>query len=53
MPLLVSDSNIFIDFEEGGILDALFKLDETICVPFFLRRNYGFNTVIWLILDWN
>jgi predicted nucleic acid-binding protein len=33
MPLLISDANIFIDFEEGGILESLFELDDTIGVP--------------------
>lgn len=33
MPLLISDTNIFIDFEEGGLLAKLFQLTETIAVP--------------------
>ena len=26
MTLLISDANIFIDFEDGGLLEALFRL---------------------------
>jgi predicted nucleic acid-binding protein len=33
MSLLVSDANIFIDLEEGGILEALFQLEAAIGVP--------------------
>ncbi len=33
MPLLISDSNILIDFEEGGLVDELFRLADTIGVP--------------------
>ena len=33
MPLLIGDANIFIDFEAGGILKALFEVNETIAVP--------------------
>lgn len=33
MPLLVSDANIFIDFEEGGLERELFRLPEQIGVP--------------------
>ena len=33
MPLLISDANIFIDFEEGGLLEELFRLSVTIGVP--------------------
>ena len=33
MPLLISDANIFIDFEEAGILDVLFQLSDTLAVP--------------------
>ncbi|MFP4601200.1 MAG: DUF3368 domain-containing protein [Persicimonas sp.] len=37
--VLVSDANIFIDFEEGGVLDELFALDETLVVPDALYRD--------------
>jgi predicted nucleic acid-binding protein len=33
MSLLISDSNVFIDFEVGGILDELFQLSDDIGVP--------------------
>ncbi len=33
MALLIGDSNIFIDFEEGGLLEALFRLPEEVGVP--------------------
>lgn len=33
MPLLVSDANIFIDLEEGGLIEQAFKLPERIEVP--------------------
>lgn len=33
MSLLIGDANIFIDFEEGGLLPELFALPETIAVP--------------------
>jgi predicted nucleic acid-binding protein len=33
MALVVSDANVFIDLEEGGILAALFRLPEAIAVP--------------------
>ncbi|MCA9523673.1 MAG: DUF3368 domain-containing protein [Myxococcales bacterium] len=33
MSLLIGDANIFIDFEEGGLLLELFALPETIAVP--------------------
>jgi predicted nucleic acid-binding protein len=33
MPLLVSDANIFIDLEEGGLIDSAFALPERIEVP--------------------
>jgi len=32
MPLLISDSNILIDFESGGILTKLFQLSHTLAV---------------------
>lgn len=39
MALLISDSNIVIDFEEGGILDALFGLQDRIGVPDILFED--------------
>jgi hypothetical protein len=33
MALVVSDANVFIDLEEGGILKPLFRLPEAIAVP--------------------
>lgn len=33
MALLVSDANIFIDFDEGGLLEELFRLPDSIAVP--------------------
>lgn len=33
MPLLVSDANIFIDLEEGGLIEQAFELPERIAVP--------------------
>ncbi len=33
MPLLISDANIFIDFEDGGLLKDLFRLADTIGIP--------------------
>lgn len=33
MSLLVSDANILIDFEEGGLLREFFMLPRSICVP--------------------
>lgn len=39
MPLLISDANIFIDFEEAGLLEALFRLPETIGVPDLLFED--------------
>lgn len=33
MRLLVSDANIFIDMEEGGLLELMFKLPYEFCVP--------------------
>jgi hypothetical protein len=36
MPLLIDDANIFIDFKEGGILEELFEIEDTIGVPDFL-----------------
>ena len=31
--LLISDANILIDMEVGGLLEAIFRLDETFAVP--------------------
>ena len=31
--LLISDSNVIIDFEEGGVIEALFKLPYQFAVP--------------------
>ena len=39
MPLLISDANIFIDFDEGGILERLFDLEVTIAVPDLLFED--------------
>ena len=33
MPLLISDANIFIDFEVAGLIEEMFLLPETIGVP--------------------
>lgn len=33
MPWLISDVNIIIDMEVGGILDHMFRLPETFAVP--------------------
>lgn len=33
MTLLISDANILIDMADGGLLEAMFKLDETFAVP--------------------
>lgn len=33
MKLLISDANILIDFEEGGLVDALFGLEARLAVP--------------------
>ena len=33
MPLLISDSNIFIDMESGGLLKHMFRLPEEFAVP--------------------
>ena len=33
MRLVVSDANILIDMEEGGLIEAMFKLPETFAVP--------------------
>lgn len=39
MSLLISDANIFIDFEEGGILEVLFELSDAIGVPDILFED--------------
>lgn len=39
MPILVSDANIFIDLEEGGILEKAFELPEQIQVPDLLFHD--------------
>ena len=39
MALLISDANIFIDFEEGGILERLFQLSDDIGVPDLLFED--------------
>lgn len=39
MALLISDANIFIDFEDGGLLEALFRLPESIGVPDLLFED--------------
>jgi len=31
--LLIRDTNILLDWEEGGCLEALFRLDATLAVP--------------------
>ena len=33
MTLLISDANIFIDMEEGDIIQEMFELPETFAVP--------------------
>lgn len=33
MKLLISDANIFIDMEAGGLVQAMFRLPETFAVP--------------------
>lgn len=37
--MLISDANIFIDLEDGGLLDALFRLPEPIGVPDLLFED--------------
>lgn len=39
MALLISDANIFIDFEEGGLLRELFALPERVGVPDILFED--------------
>jgi predicted nucleic acid-binding protein len=39
MPLLVSDSNIFIDFDVAGLLPTIFKLEEEIVTPDLLFED--------------
>lgn len=39
MSLLISDANIVIDFEEGGILEVLFELPDDIGVPDLLFED--------------
>lgn len=39
MPLLISDSNIFIDLISGGLLDLMFKLPEKFAVPNILYKE--------------
>ena len=39
MPLLISDANIFIDFEEGELLEEMFQLGDTIGVPDLLFED--------------
>ncbi len=31
--LLISDANVIIDMQDGGLLEAMFQLDETFAVP--------------------
>jgi len=31
--LLISDANILIDMADGGLLQAMFRLEETFAVP--------------------
>jgi predicted nucleic acid-binding protein len=33
MTLLISDANIFIDMEDGGVIQQMFELPETFAVP--------------------
>jgi ribosome-binding protein aMBF1 (putative translation factor) len=48
MALVVSDANVFIDLEEGGILAPLFRLPEAIAVPdvLFEDRAAGRASVV-------
>lgn len=39
MKLLISDANIFIDMEAGGLVEAMFSLPETFAVPDILFRE--------------
>ncbi len=39
MKLLISDANIFIDFEDGGLLEELFQLGATLGVPDMLFED--------------
>ncbi len=39
MDLLISDANIFIDFEDGGLLTRLFEISATIAVPDILFED--------------
>ena len=39
MKLLISDANVIIDFEDGGLVQQLFSLNETIAVPDILFED--------------
>ncbi|PIE25398.1 MAG: DUF3368 domain-containing protein [Planctomycetota bacterium] len=39
MALLISDTNIFIDFEDGGLIEELFRLPESLGVPDLLFED--------------
>ena len=39
MALLVSDANIFIDLEDGGLIEAVFRLPEVVAVPDLLFED--------------
>ncbi|XOZ32163.1 hypothetical protein ACMDCT_08065 [Halomonadaceae bacterium KBTZ08] len=39
MPLLISDANIFIDLEEGGLIAELFQLPHEIMTPDILYED--------------
>jgi len=39
MKLLISDANILIDMEEGGLIEAMFRLPETFAVPNILYEE--------------
>ena len=39
MKLLISDANILIDMEEGGLIESMFRLPETFAVPDILYEE--------------
>ena len=53
MPLLISDTNIFIDFQEGKLLEELFQLTATIGVPDLLFEDELREQHEHLLDHWN
>ena len=39
MPILVSDTNIFIDMDVGNLTRSMFRLEETFATPDILYRE--------------